>query len=121
MIPFLLTAALTAASPAGATGGACITAGPAGDAHYIAVDDHTILIEQGRRWFKLTVLPTSRLKDSFASFVNVVRGPSTLCSRLDFDLSVVSPPGTPALPLIVQDFHPIPEIEARALKTRPKR
>lgn len=119
MIAFALAAAL-AAAPA-ADRNSCVFVGPVDDAQYTGVDDHTIVIRSRGRAWRATTTRSSLITDPFAVFVNVVRGPSQLCTPLDFQLSVAVPPGAIRTPLIVQDFRPIPPAEAEALTRRAPR
>lgn len=121
MTPLLLAALLAAPAPPARLGD-CIQVSPAGQTQYVGVDDRTIVVRSlGRAW-KLTTTPSSFITDPSAVFVNVVRGPSSLCSPLDFQLSVATPPGLAfRTPLIVQDFRPIPLAEAKALTERRRR
>lgn len=126
MIPVLLASlALAAAAPAqdAARPRDCLQIGAGADTHYYPVDDRTIVIEaQRRRWFKLIVSPTSLLNTPTSYLINDIRGTSTLCSPLDFDLSVAeTSPGSFRQGIIVQSFEPITADEGVALRRRSRR
>lgn len=120
MIPALALAALLAA-PAPAPLRSCIMLTPGNNAQYIGVDDRTIVIRSFSHAWKLTTTPSSLITDPQAYFINVVRGPSTLCGPLDFQLSVGLQQTPIQTPLIVQDFRPITVAEAKAMTERPRR
>ncbi len=106
-----------AAAPTPRSGG-CILLTPGDTSQYVGVDDHTIVIaSRGRAW-KLTTTPSSLITDRQAVFFNVIRGPSSLCSPLDFQLSVGLQQTPIQTPLIVQDFQAITPAEAKALTDR---
>ena len=127
MIPaLLLAAALAAPVPASApadTGRArsCILVGS--DTQYYPADDHTIAIRSGRRWYKLIVSPSARLTYPQSFLINDIRGTSTLCSALDFDLSVseTGAGGGFREGLIAQSFAEIPAEEGEALRKKSRR
>ena len=121
----LLAAALLAPAPrapqAGAPARTCIQVSSGSDTQYHPVDDHTVVIESGGRWWRLTTSPSSRMLEPQSFFVNDIRGTSTLCSPLDFDLSVATLPGGFREPLIVQEFTPLTREEGRTLLRRTRR
>ena len=118
--------ALLAAGPAPGSGAApvrdCIRVASGADTQYYPADDHTIAIRSQRRWYKLTVSPSSMLNEPGSFFINEIRGTSTLCSPLDFDLSVATtPPGGFRQRLIAQSFESITADEGEALRKRSRR
>ncbi len=95
---------------------ACILLSNGTDTEYVPVDDHTILVRSISRWWKLTVTPSSMLLAPHPILINKIYGPSSLCSPLDFQLSVLDHPGGGREGLIVQDFQAITPDEGRALR-----
>ncbi len=122
MIPALLLAAtLTLAPPTGGPAAAsgrpaCIQLSAGTDTEYLRVDDHTIVVRSINRWWQLTTTPSSLLLQPQAILINDVHGPSTLCSPLDFQLSILDHPGGAREGLIVEDFVQITPEEGRALQ-----
>ena len=114
MIVSAFAAALLAAAPAPQVR-PCLTTWNSSTTHYHPVDDHTIIIEDGRRWYRLEVTPTSQLTDAGSVIISQVRGSSQMCSPIDFQLSVDTPPGGFPVGMIAQSFAPIPEAEGKAL------
>ena len=124
MIPALLALSLAAAvapAPPARPARACLQVSPAATTHYTPVDDHTIVVDSGASWWRLTTTPSSLLTDPQAYLINEIRGSSTLCDRLDFDLSVAINPGGFKTPLIVQSFESISAEEGRALRQAARR
>ena len=120
MSPALLLAAALAAAPppegsASYRRPACLQLSTSSATEYIRVDDHTIVIRSFNDWWKLTTTPSSLLLQPEAILINDVHGPTTLCSPLDFQLSVLDHPGGGREGLMVQDFVPITPAEGRAL------
>lgn len=123
----LLAAALASslAGPASSPGASrsCILVSSGSDTHYYPIDDHTIAIESQRRWYKLIVSPSAHLTAPQSFLINDIRGTSTLCSPLDFDLSVSETGGGGGFRegLIAQSFEEIPAAEGLALRKRSRR
>ncbi len=128
MIPALAFAAALAvlAPPPGGLAAAsghppCILLSQGPDTEYIPVDDHTIVVRSVSRWWKLTTTPSSLLLQRQAILINDIHGPGSLCSPLDFQLSVLDHPGGGREGLIVQDFVSITPAEGRALRSAARR
>ena len=126
-LPAVILAALLQAAPAAAASPAakpsrppCIQLSESSDTEYVRVNDHTIVVRSGSRWWKLTTTPSSLMLMPQAFLVNDIHGPASLCSRLDFQLSVVDPPGARE-GLIVQDFQAITADEGKALRHAARR
>lgn len=121
----LAGAAPAGVAPAGADGAprrSCIQVGAGSETRYHPVDDHTIAVESQRRWYRLVVSPEPRLMAPTSFLINDIRGTSTLCSALDFDLSVAeTSPGGFRSGVIVQSFEPISTEEGVALSKRSRR
>ena len=126
MIPaLLLAAALAAATPSTPAKPSprppCLLLSESTDTEYIPVDDHTIVVRAISRWWKLTTTPSTLLRQRQSILINDIHGPSTLCSPLDFRLSVLDHPGGGREELIVQDFISITPAEGRALRSAARR
>ena len=87
--PLLAGLAVLTAAPSGPPSAApssarpvrsCIQVGAGADTQYYPVDDHTIIIESQRRWYKLTVSPSGMMNQPGSFFINQIRGSSSLCS-----------------------------------------
>ena len=105
-----------AAAPAKPSRPPCILLSNGTDTEYVPVDDHTIVVRSISRWWKLTTTPSSYLDGPHPILVNDIHGSSTLCSPLDFELSVLDHPGGGREGLIVQDFQSITSQEGWALR-----
>ncbi len=120
MIPALLLAAAMQAAPAAKPPAPartpCIPLSGGSSTQYTPVDDHTIVVRSFNRWWKLTTTPSNLLTFPSTFLVNDIHGPSELCSRLDFQLSVVDPPGGGREGLIVQEFTTLTPEEGEALR-----
>ena len=112
----LLAVTLAAAPGQAARRTPCIQLSASSATEYVPVDDHTIVVRSFDQWWRLTVTPSSLLLQPQAFLVNDIRGTSTLCSRSDFDLSVLEHPGGGREGLIVQDFTAITPEEGKALR-----
>ena len=121
--PALLLAAALAAAPAATAPArpARIQLANSSSTSYHPVDDHTILIEARPRWYRLTTTPSRLMLAPQSFFVNEIRGTSSLCSPLDFQLSVADYPGGFREPLIVRDFAEVTPAEGKALLKRATR
>lgn len=94
---------------------ACLQLSTSSSTQYTPVDDHTIVVRSFSDWWRLTTTPSTLLRFPQVILINEVHGPSTLCSPLDFQLSVTEPGGGPREGLIAQEFTPITPEEGRAL------
>ena len=122
IVAVALAAALAATPPAGSgRAKSCILVSSSSNTQYYPSDDHTIAIHSDGRWYKLTVSPSSLLNEPQTYFINDIRGPSTLCSPLDFDLKVVETGGGIREGLIAQSFQEIPASEGEALRKLSRR
>lgn len=120
-LPWLAAVLLGAAAPGPAAPAArpartsCIQLSAGAETHYTPVDDHTIVVQSFSDWWKLTTTPSTLLLDPQSILVNDIHGSSSLCSPLDFQLTVLDRPGGGREGLIVQSFESITPAEGRAL------
>jgi hypothetical protein len=124
-LALMLSAALVSSSVAAAGGGAtgpghpaarhaCIdtTMGP----NWIALNDHTILVDAGRDAFKVTTNVCPHLADALPRINTVIRGGTSICGPHDVQLFVSDSADRGPVPCFVQSIEPISLDQARALR-----
>jgi hypothetical protein len=93
---------------------ACIdtTMGP----NWVALNDHTILVDAGRDAFKVTTNVCPHLADALPRISTVIRGGTSICGPHDVQLYVSDSADRGPVPCFVQSIEPISLDQARDLR-----
>ncbi len=114
MITLALAAALALPSPPLTGGAGCVRLGGTTSVRYFSVNDHTILISNGLRAYRVETTPSALLTDPGAVIATRVRNSPIVCSPLELNLQVVSASGRAGL--IAQSITPLSAAEADELR-----